>query len=75
MGALIGLFTHGLAIKKLLAALSHYRLSVISIGRDAVTIAVCAQRGSNPSPTLLRVNHSVRFKEVMDKLLAPYYLY
>lgn len=78
MGALIGLFTHGLAIKKLLAALSHYRLYGIIIRRDAVIISVCVQSGSNPSPTLLRVNHCGLLKEVMDKSLVPssiYYLY
>lgn len=44
VGVLIGLFTHGLAIKKLLAALSQYQLNVIIIMRDKVIAAVCVER-------------------------------
>lgn len=53
IGALIGLFTHGLAIKKLLEALSHYQLYAIIIRRDTVIITACAERlksSSNSAP-------------------------
>ena len=61
IGALIGLFTHGLAIKKLLGALSHYQLNATIIRRDTVIITVCAERlksflNSAPNKSLCALN-------------------
>lgn len=70
IGALIGLFTRGLAIKKLLVSLSHYQLNAIIVTRYKVIITICAERLKS---SLISAQYKLvrAWEEVMDKLLLP----